>query len=113
MTAQTIPQRLTFTAEELAEALHLAPATVRLRCQRGIYAARKDGKLWRIPRREYIRLVGEGDEVPDARRTRDPLIRENERLREALRRISRDVAAVLGEDGLNSTMSGHSTSADN
>jgi excisionase family DNA binding protein len=53
------PDRLTFTADELADALHLAPSTVRLWCQRGEIAATKRGRLWRIPRREYLRLVGD------------------------------------------------------
>jgi excisionase family DNA binding protein len=51
--------RLTFTADELADALHLAPSTVRLWCQQGVVAATKRGRLWRIPRREYLRLVGD------------------------------------------------------
>lgn len=61
MTAQRqpVPDRFTFTVPELADALKLAPSTVRQRCQNGTYAATQHGRQWRISRREYARLVGE------------------------------------------------------
>src|SRR5688572_20896808 len=59
MAAQPVPERFVFTVAELADALHLAPSTVRQRCQDGTYEAKQHGRLWRISRREYARLVGE------------------------------------------------------
>jgi len=59
MTAQPLPQRLTYTADELAEALRISVSTVRGRCERGEIDATKHGRFWRISRREYARLVGE------------------------------------------------------
>jgi excisionase family DNA binding protein len=94
------PDRLTFTADELADALHLAPSTVRLQCQRGEISATKHGRLWRIPRREYLRLVGEdavgheasgGDGV---RRARERALRNAETL---LEDALAAVRAALGE----------------
>lgn len=82
--------RLVYSADDLALALGMPVGTVRERCKRGEYEARKDGRLWRIPRREYIRLVGEdapGHEAGGG----DAELRRRER---ALREI-RDVALEL------------------
>lgn len=59
MASQPVPDRFTFTVAELAAALRCAPSTVRQRCQDGTYEAKQHGRLWRISRREYMRLVGE------------------------------------------------------
>lgn len=101
MVATLASTRLVYTADELAEALHLAPSTVRLMCQRGeVEGAFKAGRLWRIPQREYVRRVGDaaagheprgGDAV---QRSRERALRDVEtRLEDLLR----DVRRALGD----------------
>src|SRR4051794_32336745 len=90
-----IERRFTFTATQLASALQLSPSTVRQRCERNEIEATKHGRLWRIPRREYFRLVGvEGAAHEDGSGSPD-ILRENERLKECLRRMAREIQSTL------------------
>lgn len=73
---------LLYTCEAVAHALGLHVSTVRQRCERGEIAAVKHGRLWRIPRKEYLRLVGEDGASHEAsggdavrRQTREALVR--------------------------------------
>jgi excisionase family DNA binding protein len=95
------PDALTFTADELADALHLAPSTVRLWCQQGVVAATKRGRLWRIPRREYLRLVGEDAGAAHEARGGDGVQRARERALRDIRAMAVELLercdAALGE----------------
>lgn len=79
---------LVYTVEEVAADARLSVSTVRLMCQRGKIAAEKRGRKWKIPRREYLRLVGEDgasheDGGGDAElRRRERALREAETLLE-------------------------------
>lgn len=93
MASQPVPQRLTYTPDDVAAATPFAVSTVRAMCERGDIEAKKAGRRWLISRREYLRLVGEDgagheDHGGDAelRRVREGLLRmraEIDRLLEA------------------------------
>lgn len=100
MTAQRLPQRLTYTPDDVAAVTPFAVSTVRAMCERGEIEAKKAGRRWLIPRREYCRLVGdEGaaheDQGGDAelRRRQGDLRGAIDAMEEALRLARR----VLGE----------------
>jgi excisionase family DNA binding protein len=48
-----------YTPEELARLLRVSEETIRRRCRTKEIEARKLGRIWRIPRAEALKLVGD------------------------------------------------------
>jgi excisionase family DNA binding protein len=48
-----------YTPEELARLLRVSEETIRRKCRKKEIEARKLGRVWRIPREEVLKLVGD------------------------------------------------------